>query len=102
MAPASGRVLNLTNALAGFTNGNLTASFANNVTLGPDNKVVNNSANPLSLVISKATGLFGGSVTAPSGGPARSFKGALLQKQNRGAGFLLGTNQSSQVTLQAP
>jgi hypothetical protein len=102
VAPTTGRVLSLTNAVVGFTNGNLTANFTNNVTLGSDNKVVNNSANPLSFVITKSSGLFAGSVTPPAGGPARTFKGALLQKQNRGAGFLLGTNQTSQVTFQGP
>ena len=97
--PLNTRVLNLTNAVIGFTNGNLAADFANNVTLGTDNRIQNNSANALSLTIQKANGLFNGSVTPPGGGSALPFKGALLQKQNRGAGHLLGTSQSSQVRL---
>src|SRR5262249_18024476 len=96
VAPLVGRVLALTNALAGFTNGNLTANFANNVTLGVDNKILNNSANALSLTIQKPSGLFTGSVTPPVGGAAQPFKGALLQKQNRGAGFFLGTSKSGE------
>jgi hypothetical protein len=28
-----------------------------------------------------------------------TFKGALLQKQNSGSGYLLGTNQSATVSL---
>jgi hypothetical protein len=100
--PVNTRVLNLTNAVAGFTNGNLTADFANHVTLGADNRIQNNSANALSMTIQKPNGLFNGSVTPPGGGSAQSFKGAILQKQNRGAGFLLGTSQSSQVSLRAP
>ncbi|HYV30858.1 MAG TPA: hypothetical protein VEO53_07135, partial [Candidatus Binatia bacterium] len=92
------RVLNVTNAIAGFTNGNL-ASFANNLTLGTDNKVVNHSSNRISLTIQKPTGLFTGSVTPPGGRSARSIKGALLQKQNSGSGFFLGTNQSGRVSI---
>jgi len=101
-APTTNRVLNLTNAMIGFTNGNLAADFANDVTLGPDQRVTNNSTNALTVKIQKTSGLFTGSVTPPGGRAARSFKGALLQKQNRGAGFLLGTNRTSQVTLEEP
>jgi len=100
--PTTNRVLNLTNAVVGFTNGNLAADFANDVTLGIDQRVTNNSTNALTLKIQKTSGLFTGSVTPPGTRTARSFKGALLQKQNRGAGFLVGTNRTSQVTIQEP
>jgi hypothetical protein len=102
IAPTTNRVLNLTNAVVGFTNGNLAADFANDVTLGADHKVINNSTNALTLKITKTTGLFTGTVTPPATRTARSYKGALLQKQNRGAGFLIGTNRTSQVTFQGP
>ena len=97
--PTTGRVIQLTNGIVGFTNGNLTAGFANNITLGTDNKAVNDGPGVMTLTITKPTGLFSGTVTPPGGGPSRSYKGALLQKLNRGAGFLLGTNKSSQVRL---
>jgi hypothetical protein len=92
-------VLDVTNAVAGFTNGNLAADFANDVTLGLDNKIVNNSPNRLTLSISKSSGLLSGSVIPPGATKALSLKGALLQKQNRGAGLLLGTNKTSRVSL---
>ncbi|HXJ72406.1 MAG TPA: hypothetical protein VNM37_06120, partial [Candidatus Dormibacteraeota bacterium] len=97
--PAGTRVVNIPNGVVGFTNGNLTANFGNNVTLGTDNHIQNNSANALSMSIQTSKGLFTGSVTPPGGGTARSFKGALLQKQSRGAGFLTGTNETSNVSF---
>ena len=63
-------------------------------------KVLNQGANKLSLSVSKSSGTFGGSVTPPDGGKPVSFKGALLQKQNVGSGFFLGTNASGRVLLQ--
>ena len=89
----------LTDTAVGFTNGNLSADFANDVTLGADNKIVNHGENKLALTIAKSTGLFSGSVTPPGLTKSMPFKGALLQKQNRGAGFLTGTNKTSRVTL---
>ena len=93
-------VINITNGIAGFTNGNLTLDFTNHVMLDAKGKVFNQGANKLSLSISKSSGTFSGSVTPPGGGKAVSFKGALLQKQNHGSGFFLGTNQSGRVSLQ--
>jgi len=99
VAPATGRVVAITNGIAGFTNGNFVTDFANNFTLGLDNKVANNSANPLTLTITKSSGLFSGTVTPPGGARSLPFKGALLQKQNRGAGFLSGSNRTTEVRL---
>ena len=73
--------------------------FANAIVLGASSKVINLAANKLSLSIATASGLFKGSVTDPSSGKSFAFSGALLQKQNAGAGFLLGTNRSSSVVL---
>jgi hypothetical protein len=96
-APASGiKVLSLTAGTVCFTNGNLVANFANDVTLGADNKIVNNSSNTLNMKISTSSGLFTGTVTPP-GGVSRPFRGAILQKQNQGMGSLTGTNQTSSV-----
>jgi len=101
--PASGsRIINLPTASIGFTNGNLVANFANAITIGTDNKVANQGANALSLKLQTSSGLFSGTVTSPSGGEAMPFKGAILQKQTRGAGFLLGPDLCSGVSLGAP
>ena len=83
----------------GFTNGNLASPFANQVLLGADNKFVNQSTNKLTLTIAKSTGLFKGSVAPPGSTRSLPFQGALFQKQNRGAGFLVNTGQTSEVSL---
>lgn len=92
------QMLYLTNAVVGFTNGNLAADFANDVTIDPKGKVTNLDANKLSLSIN-GNGLISGSVTPPAGGKAVPFKGAILQKGTNGAGFFLGTNASGSVRL---
>jgi len=82
-----------------FSGGNLTPAFTNIITLSERNKVGNLSDNKLSMSISTSSGLFGGSVVDPATGKPSSFKGALLQNQNGGAGFLAGTNRSARVTF---
>jgi hypothetical protein len=99
LPPTTNRVLNLTSTVIGFTNGNLLPSFANDVVLGADNKFVNGSPNQLSLTLAKPTGLLKGSVTPPNTTGALPLRGAVLQKQNRGAGLLLGTDKTSRVAL---
>jgi hypothetical protein len=91
-------VLNLTDTQIGFEGGNLANPFANAITI-VNNKVTNLSSNKLSLALSTATGLFSGGVTEPGTGKIFKFTGAVLQKQNVGFGFLLGTNRSSRVLL---
>jgi cyclophilin family peptidyl-prolyl cis-trans isomerase len=96
-------VLHITNGVVAFTNGNLIAGFTNLVVLDAKGKVMNEGTNKLSLSISKSSGTFSGSVTPPGGGKAVSFKGALLQKQNLGSGFFLGTNsESGRVLIREP
>jgi cyclophilin family peptidyl-prolyl cis-trans isomerase len=97
--PTTNRVLSLTNGIVGFTNGNLLEPFTNEIALGLDNKVVNNSTNKLTLTIGKPTGLFTGTAVPPRRTKPISFKGAILQKQERGSGFFLGTNASGRVSL---
>jgi len=85
-----------------FRDGNLTGSFTNIVGLGAYNKVLNLSPEqPLTMTFSLASGRMQGSVTLTNAGQrvTRSFKGAVLQRQNYGSGFLLGTNQSGRVHL---
>lgn len=93
------QMLFLTNAVVGFTNGNLAADFANDVTLDPKGKVTNQDANKLSFSINSGKGLVSGSVTPPTGGKPIPFKGAILQKGTNAAGFFLGTNASGGVRL---
>ena len=91
-------VINLTDAEIVFTGGNLAGDIINAIRITA-NKVTNLGDNKLSLSLSTASGLFKGSVEDPATGKSHKFAGALLQKQNAGAGFLLGTNRSSRVVL---
>jgi len=95
-------VIDLTDALVTFSGGNLESDFANSVTLGSDNKIVDLGTNKLSLNISTASGTFAGSVTPPGATKSMSFRGAVLQKRKAGSGFLLGTNRSAQVQFSSP
>ena len=93
-------VLEFTSASLSFTNGNLLADFLNNVVL-TNNRVLNLGSdvtlNRLSLRISGNSGLFSGTVQPPGSVRNAPFSGVVLQKQNYGAGFFLGTNQSGSL-----
>ncbi|HEV7927213.1 MAG TPA: immunoglobulin domain-containing protein [Verrucomicrobiae bacterium] len=80
-----------------LTNGNLPESFTNEFTLGKNSKVTD--TNKMSLTISTSTGRFTGSVVNPANKKAIPIYGAVLQKQNIGAGYFLGTNESGEVLL---
>jgi hypothetical protein len=80
-----------------LTNGNLPQSFTNQFRLGYNNEVT--SSNKMSLTISTSTGRFTGSVVNPATKKTISIYGAVLQKQNLGAGYFLGTNESGEVFL---
>jgi hypothetical protein len=94
---ATERVLALLSGAVGFSAGNLTMPFENEVVLGEGNRVANLGANDLTLSIARASGLFSGSVTPPGATRSVSFRGALHQKQNYGSGFFLGADQSGRV-----
>jgi hypothetical protein len=92
-------VLNLANASAAFSGGNLPARFANALALGLNSQVTNLSSNRLTLGFTTTTGMFKGNVEDPATGVSWPFSGVVLQKLNAGYGFLLGTNLSSRVAL---
>jgi hypothetical protein len=91
----------LTNGLAIFTDGNLTAPFTNNFAFSKGFKVSNLGTNKFNLSINPSSGLFKGTVLDPDSGVI-SFRGAILEKAGIGAGFFLGTDQSGQVYLSQP
>ena len=98
-ASMSNRVVNLTNAIVGFTNGNLAMDFTDGIILSADGKATYQGTNKLKFNIAKSSGLFSGSVTPPGTRKALSFKGVVLQNQNVGSGYFLGTNESGSVSL---
>jgi hypothetical protein len=89
----------LDNAFVTFTGGDLYAPFTNEVALAEDNKFVNLSPNNLTLKISLPNGSFSGSAADPATGRSVSFKGVVLQRQNRASGHFLGPTQSGKVSL---
>jgi len=98
-ASMSNRVINLTNAIVGFTNENLAVNFTNGVILSADGKAAIQGTNKLKFSVAKSSGLFSGSVVPPETKKAIKFNGVVLQNQNLGSGFFLGTNQSGSVSL---
>jgi hypothetical protein len=102
VGPQTNYVLNLTEARVEFSGGNLATAFTNSILLGPYSKVINLSGNPLMLAFSPTLGTYSGSVTDPITLKSFPFKGAVLQKQNAGFGFLTGTDQTSRVVIKAP
>lgn len=84
------------NALVMFTGGNLTGVLSNTVTIAPNYAV---TATGLTLKLTAKTGLFTGSFTHPGTGKATKFEGTVLQLQNGGAGYFLGSNQCGAVTI---
>ena len=100
-AATTSRVINVTNAAVSFEGGNLVAAFTNLVTLAvPNNKIVNNSSNQLSLTLTLPSGVFSGSATAPNTKQAVQIHGTLLQNMDQGYGYFLGANRSGSVLLQ--
>src|SRR5439155_15434426 len=93
-ATSTTRVIHLTNGVVIFDGGNLGSPFTNLVTLTPTNRVINGSANSLSLSVTLSNGIFSGSVKVPGTARTNAFKGALRQDQDSGSGYFLGTNQS--------
>jgi len=101
--PGTNKVLQIDMGTVSFEGGNFTAALTNVVRLEPINKLTNLTTNqPLVLNLALPTGLFAGSVKVADGGVNKTllFKGALLQRQNLGAGFFLGTNESGSVRLE--
>ncbi|HXG46864.1 MAG TPA: Ig-like domain-containing protein [Methylomirabilota bacterium] len=93
------RALNLEQGTVTLTGGGLTGPVAIPIELASDNKVTAPPGSGLTLSLNAASGLFTGKVSDPSSGRPLAIKGALLQKQNAGYGFFLGTNGNGPVVL---
>ena len=104
-APAA-QVLNLSNSAANarviFGAGNLTSVLTNLVTVAANNKVtpVSGGAAKLTLTITPKAGLFSGSFVHPVTSKAVKFSGELLESQEFGLGYFLGTDASGFVTFE--
>jgi hypothetical protein len=98
-ANATISILKLTDAEVIFGGGNLSTDFTNTVRFLLNSFVDNLSPNKLSLSFALSSGAFRGRVVDPGTGRSMSFGGVAMQKLGAGYGFLLGTNQSSQVVI---
>jgi len=95
-------VLGFTEGQLSLTNGNLPQSITNQIALGPDMRATDQSATNQSadkLTFKTSSGLFKGSVMNPETGKPIAINGVVLQNQNFGAGFFLGTTESGSVLL---
>ncbi len=92
------RVIEMTNGVVIFEGGNLGVPLTNAVMMTITNKVMDLSlSNKLSLSLTVSNGAFAGSVTQPGLTRSNLFKGVLLQDENSGYGYFLGTNRSGRV-----
>ena len=80
--------------------GDLASFVSNTVTLNTNNKVTLCVTNGFKLTVTPKTGLFSGSFVNPATSKPMTFKGALFQKQNDGAGFFLGPDQTGFVAVE--
>jgi Divergent InlB B-repeat domain len=78
-------------------NGDLAEGITNQAALGPYYPADDRSATKLECIAS--SGMFYGSVINPATDKPISVHGIVLQNQNIGAGYFLGTNQSGSVLL---
>ena len=97
----AGRVLPGTSATLAFQGGNLVEPFQDTIRLDAPGSMPNQDSHRLTLRFTPGMGLWKGTVADPSSGRSIVFQGAVLQAQNSGSGFFLGTNQSGRVRLQA-
>jgi len=90
------------NAGVTFTEGGLSSGgLPKAVNIDPKNKVqvIAPDVDHLALSLSGAQGRFSGSFVLPSSGKKASYRGVILQKQQVGGGFFLGTDQSGAVVV---
>jgi hypothetical protein len=90
-------LVNWTDGQIVLDHGNLLDSITNNLSIDSNNKIA--GTNKLALSFTTATGAFHGSVINPDTGKPITVNGVLLQKQNAGYGYFLGTNQTGSVFL---
>jgi hypothetical protein len=97
--PNGTRVLAFSNGEVVLTGGPLGERVVNYVTVGLNNRVI--TANKTTLTFTLSSGLFKGTVPTPNGiGAKISYSGVVLQQQNMGKGYFLGTSQSGEAIFE--
>ena len=92
-------LLGYTNGSVVLSGGELSVPFTNGWSMDSKGRIANTSSNKLNLTINAARGLLQGTVVEPGASTTIRFKGVVVQKQNAGYGYFLGTNQSGSVLL---
>jgi hypothetical protein len=93
-------LLGLNGGLLAMTNGNLPQCITNQIELGQFNLATNACGDILRF--NTISGFFNGSVRNPETGNPIFVNGIVLQKQNLGAGYFQGTNETGSVVLLPP
>ncbi|MGH9882039.1 MAG: hypothetical protein ACRD6N_11440, partial [Pyrinomonadaceae bacterium] len=78
------------------TGGNLPFAVTNTIRLTPANTIWNWTPS-FKLALDRNTGIFSGSFRIPGTSITRTFYGALLQNQDEGFGYFLGTTQAGEI-----
>lgn len=101
--PVGTRALSLTNGVCVLSGGGLDLPLTYDAALDTANRwTIANNTNRLVLQISRLNGLITGSFVNPATHKTSVIKGVVLQKQVGGAGYLVGTNQTGALFLEAP
>ncbi len=98
--PSGTKILNITSAQIEFNGGDLDRGITNAVSLDSRNRLVNLSANGLTLAFSPANGRFSGRVMDPITWEWIPFKGVVLQRYGLAAGYFPGWTQTGEVWLE--
>jgi hypothetical protein len=95
-------VLNMTSGTITLTNGNLSGALVGSgILIKGNNSAVVTSDNNIKFSLSSGTGLINGTFQHPeNGNTVTSFRGAVLQGENAGAGHFLGTNRGGLFFLE--
>jgi len=102
IAPAgTNTFLSWTNGLLSIANGNLTAPLTNSVIITTLGKFTGStgSISNLTLTVSAKAGSFSGGFRHPATGKTTKYSGVVLQSENLGGGFFLGTNRGGVLQL---
>jgi hypothetical protein len=79
------------------TDGNLSVAVTNTVRLTPTSTISVSPNTGFTMLLDRTTGLFSGSFRVPGTAVTRTFYGSLLQNQDAGFGYFLGSNQAGEI-----
>jgi hypothetical protein len=101
-ASSTNAALSWTSGVLRISDGNLAAPLMNSITLSPLGKLTDNGGtiSNLTFSLNRNTGIFSGQFRDPQAKRNRNYFGALVQEEDVGGGFFLGSNQGGRVSLE--